>query len=366
MRLRVGETYDDLMPQIIKPKTFVLNCGEKGGGKTCLAQRTLYLMARQGWLTVTNTRYKIYRNGDGILKPEKLENDGTVAVRFATTITDILTAICKHKEKNGLRAQAMIETDEFANYFYKWEYWKPLTTAFLKLVPLMRKIDVCWMGTTAGEDLIPKELRTKEGGFCDWRLKRNIQLVRRMRSRAFNRNPHVIAVLNQVKEDLEGRDPSEDDYLKRIVFVDDLANGDVNLPVFVSGRFPYRPLRDDEKPTEGRATYSEFSAAALTLGKRANGDELNLHEVIRIMSDEIEEDIPGKILGYIEGEKGKLSSVPVMGDREFLQEFMRRSKNKTRWKKQEAFSVHELMEDIGRNRCWRVIQEIKKAEKIDL
>lgn len=341
MNVEVGFTYDDMITQIIRPKSFVLNCGEKGGGKTCLSQRTLYLMAKKDWLTVTNTRYKIHRRIDGVVKPVRLENDGEIGVRMHSSIAEILSDICKHKEKKGLRAPAMVETDEFSSYFYKFEYWRPLTTAFLKLLPLMRKIDVCWMGTTAGEDLIPQELRTKKGGYCDWRLKKSVHLIRKLKSRRFISNPHVSATLKKVKDEL-GRSPTEEELLKRVVFIDDLSNGELDFPVYVSGEFPYRP--DKQIVEEGHISYSEYSAAALTLGKRKNGLDLDLHEVIRIMSDEIEDDIPGRILGYIEGEKGE-SSVEKLTDEVFVKEFLRRAKGRSKWKKSEkTFNLVDLLE----------------------
>ncbi len=75
------------------------------------------------------------------------------------------------------------------------------------------------------------------------------------------------------------------------------------------------------------------------------------------MSDEIEEEIPGKILAYIEGDgEGKIpGKIP---DTEFLPELVRRLGGRMRINKGESLNVVDLAEDFGKKRAYQVIREV--------
>ena len=353
--------FDKVIDEIFKPKHFILNMGETGGGKTNMVQRAMEIKQKQGWLAITNTKFKIYESIDGTIKARRIEPEDNVPIKSLNTFSAIFEEICKNKEKKGLRAPVIVETDEFASYFTKFDYWKPMQKNFLQLVGLMRKIDVCWVGTTALDDMIPKELTRKKAGYCDFRLKKDPFMVTKMLEPRTRNIRRIRRILKRIHSEVDSSGVDyEIDVLRRTVHIDDLRHRSLNNPFYVPGDFTYKPIPQGGIAKAGTITFSEHSAAMLKLGYRKDGSAFDLGVLIDIMSDEIEEDIPQKILSYIDGDSYGEEQYRKIPDDQLFYDLIRRLKGKKRFGKGEIFNLVDLAEDFGQKRAYQVIQQARK------
>jgi len=354
---------DDIYKDIYEPPNFVLDTGEKGSGKSRQQARFSYLRNKEGFKILSNMIYKKYNINNGRTTVEKINPHGINKVK---TWVETFRHIAKFKESDYIRPM-ILQLDEFHTYTYKWEYWNPQTTGFLKLVPLLRKLNLCVVGITASPHLVPKEFRSKEGGDCDFIVTKSRAYAKALLTNPqYKRMPHIQDIKRKVDADI-GNNVYDfkkylDEYLKRVSWVSDLSDptGKHNFPVFSSGRFPYETVREGEIIKDGRIEWQHLGAGRMELGLTDDNKVFNLHSIISILSDELPEDVPNKILEYIEGGNNKSK----WDDTEYIAETLRRTQNKTKLKPAPKgyFLLTQLMPHLTTDEAHYII---KKARKLN-
>ena len=330
MLYKIGLEMDDIYKQIYRSPHFVLDSGDKGSGKSRQQARISYLLSKQGYKILSNMVYKKYNIKSERMTTEKVNPPGIVKVSSWSSIFEI---IARHKESDYTKPM-LLQLDEFHTYCYKWEYWNPQTTGFLKLVPLLRKLSLCVVGITSSPHLVPKEFTRKENGDCDYIVTKNRKYAKALiTSRKYMNIPHIKEIKRKVDAELTDNLPIEryiDEYLKRVSWVSDLSDPSENwnYPVFSSGQFPYQSVTEDEEIKDGRIEYQHLGAGMMELGVTQDNKPFSLHAIMSILSDELPEDVPTKILEYIEGDGNKQKWDNV----DYMAETLRRTGGKTKLK----------------------------------
>ena len=364
MEIKDGLEMDDIYKDIYAPPNFILDSGDKGSGKSRQQARIAYLQRKNGFKVLSNMVYKKYVVVDDAVTVEKVNPVGIFKV---STWAETFRHIAKFKESDYLKP-VMLQLDEFHTYCYKWEYWDPQTTGFLKLVPLLRKLNLCVVGITASPHLVPKEFTIKEGGDCDWVVTKSRTFAKSLlNNKKYSSMPHIKDIRRKVDADMgsKERTPKEyvSEYLKRVSWVSDLSDPQSrhNYPVYSSGRFPYETVLEGEIIKNGRIEFQHLGAGVMKLGTRADNKTFNLHAIIDILSDELPEDVPSKIQEYLEGDgiAGK------MDDTDYMVETLIRTSGKTKLKPgpKGYFLLTQLFPHLNTDQAQYIIKKARKRIK---